>query len=104
VFLAFFYYKAETSSERNHIASKQRSVSIQKKTEFCKLKGYDNTYRIRISTIRIVCDVLWKQKTILIYYVALEKKHIVNSMFEKPILGLLAKTQRIKHDFHAQIM
>jgi mRNA interferase RelE/StbE len=45
-----------------------------KKTDICKLKGYDNTYRIRIGTIRIVYDVLWKQKTILIHYVGTREK------------------------------
>jgi mRNA interferase RelE/StbE len=45
-----------------------------KKTDICKLKGYDNTYRIRIGTIRIVYDVIWKQKTILINYVGTREK------------------------------
>ena len=45
-----------------------------KKTDICKLKGYDNTYRIRIGIIRIVYDVLWKQKTILIHYVGTREK------------------------------
>jgi mRNA interferase RelE/StbE len=45
-----------------------------KKIDICKLKGYDNTYRIRIGMIRIVYDVLWKQKTILIHYVGTREK------------------------------
>jgi len=45
-----------------------------KKTDICKLKGYDNSYRIRIGNIRIVYDVLWKQKTILIHYVGTREK------------------------------
>lgn len=45
-----------------------------KKTDICKLKGYDNTYRIRIGNMRIVYDVLWKQKTILIHYVGTRDK------------------------------
>ena len=45
-----------------------------KKTDICKLKGYDNTYRIRVGTIRIVYNVLWKQKTILINYVGTREK------------------------------
>jgi mRNA interferase RelE/StbE len=45
-----------------------------KKTDICKLKGYDNTYRIRIGNMRIVYDVLWKQKTILIHYVGTREK------------------------------
>ncbi|NLE06075.1 MAG: type II toxin-antitoxin system RelE/ParE family toxin [Crenarchaeota archaeon] len=45
-----------------------------KKTDICKLKGYDNTYIIRIGTTRIVYDVLWKQKTVLIHYVGTREK------------------------------
>ena len=45
-----------------------------KKTDICKLRGYDNTYRIRVGTIRIVYDVLWKQKTILIHYVGTRER------------------------------
>jgi len=45
-----------------------------KKTDICKLKGYPNTYRIRVGSIRIVYDVLWKQKTILIHYVGTREK------------------------------
>ena len=45
-----------------------------KKTDICKLKGYDNTYRIRVGSIRIVYDVLWTQKTILIHYVGTMEK------------------------------
>jgi mRNA interferase RelE/StbE len=45
-----------------------------KKTDICKLKGYDNTYRIRVGSIRIVYDVLWTQKTILIHYVGTREK------------------------------
>ena len=45
-----------------------------KKTDVCKLKGYDNTYRIRIGTLRIVYEVLWKEKTILIHYIGAREK------------------------------
>ncbi len=45
-----------------------------KKTDICKLKDYDNTYRIRVGSIRIVYDVLWTQKTILIHYVGTREK------------------------------
>jgi mRNA interferase RelE/StbE len=38
-----------------------------KKVDICKLKGYNNTYRIRIGNIRIVYEVLWNEKTILIH-------------------------------------
>jgi len=40
-----------------------------RKTDVCKLKGYDNVYRIRIGDLRIVYEVLWLQRKILIHYV-----------------------------------
>jgi len=45
-----------------------------KKADICKLKGCNNTYRIRIGTIRIVYEVLWNEKTILIHYAGPRKK------------------------------
>ncbi len=45
-----------------------------KKTDICKLKGLQNTYRIRTRNLRIVYEVLWKEKTILIHYVGARKK------------------------------
>ena len=45
-----------------------------KKADICKLKGCNNTYRIRIGTIRIVYEVLWNEKTILIHYVGRREK------------------------------
>ena len=45
-----------------------------KKTDICKLQGHDNTYRIRMRNERIVYEVLWKEKTILIHYVGARKK------------------------------
>ena len=46
-----------------------------KKTDIVKLEGYDNRYRIRTTgNQRIVYEVLWKEKTILIHYVGARKK------------------------------
>jgi mRNA interferase RelE/StbE len=45
-----------------------------KKADVCKLKGYNNTYRIRMGNIRIVYEVLWNEKTILIHYVGPREK------------------------------
>ena len=45
-----------------------------KKADVYKLKGYDNTYRIRMGKIRIVYEVLWNEKTILIHYVGPREK------------------------------
>ena len=40
-----------------------------KKLDICKLKGYDNTYRIRVGNLRIVYEVLWAQRTVIIHYI-----------------------------------
>lgn len=40
-----------------------------RKADVCKLQGYENTYRIRIGNLRIVYQVLWDEKTILIHYI-----------------------------------
>jgi len=40
-----------------------------KKADICKLQGYDSTYRIRTGKLRILYQVLWEEKTILIHYV-----------------------------------
>ncbi len=45
-----------------------------KKADVSKLKGYSNTYRIRIGTTRIVYEISWDEKTILISYVGHRKK------------------------------
>jgi len=45
-----------------------------KKADICKLKGCDNTYRIRIGNTRIVYEVLWDEKTILIHYAGQREK------------------------------
>ncbi len=45
-----------------------------KKADVCKLKGCDNTYRIRVGATRIVYEVLWDEKTILIHYVGQREK------------------------------
>jgi mRNA-degrading endonuclease RelE of RelBE toxin-antitoxin system len=45
-----------------------------KKTDIHKLEGHDNIYRIRTGTTRIVYEVSWKEKTILIHYVGARKK------------------------------
>lgn len=45
-----------------------------KKTDVSKLKGFENTYRIRVGNLRIVYEVLWNQKTILIHYIGPREK------------------------------
>ena len=45
-----------------------------KRADVTKLKGFNNTYRIRVGTTRIVYEILWNEKTILIHYAGLRKK------------------------------
>jgi len=45
-----------------------------RKTDVCKLQGYGNTYRIRMGNLRIVYQVLWDEKTILIHYIGPRKR------------------------------
>jgi mRNA interferase RelE/StbE len=40
-----------------------------RKADLSKLKGYDNVYRIRVGDLRIVFEVLWAQRTIIIHYI-----------------------------------
>ncbi|MEM1552627.1 MAG: type II toxin-antitoxin system RelE/ParE family toxin [Candidatus Bathyarchaeia archaeon] len=45
-----------------------------KKADVCKLQGYENTYRIRVGNLRIVYQILWDEKTILIHYIRPREK------------------------------
>ncbi|MEM3700672.1 MAG: type II toxin-antitoxin system RelE/ParE family toxin [Candidatus Bathyarchaeia archaeon] len=45
-----------------------------KKVDVCKLQGYESTYRIRIGNLRIVYQVFWNEKTILIHYIGPREK------------------------------
>jgi len=45
-----------------------------KKTDVCKLRGYDSTYRIRTGNLRIVYQVFWNEKAILIHYIGPRQK------------------------------
>jgi mRNA interferase RelE/StbE len=40
-----------------------------KACDVSKLKGYDNVYRIRVGDLRIVYEVFWLEKAILIDYI-----------------------------------
>ena len=39
-----------------------------------KLKGYDNVYRIRIGDLRIVYQVMWIERIIVIAYIGPREK------------------------------
>lgn len=45
-----------------------------KKLDVIKLKGYENTYRIRIGGLRIVYEVNWDEKKIIIHFVGPREK------------------------------
>lgn len=45
-----------------------------RKVDVSKLKGYNNIYRIRVGDNRIVYEVLWTRRTILIHYVGPREK------------------------------
>ncbi len=45
-----------------------------RKTDICKLQGHKNTYRIRTGNLRIVYQVFWNEKTILIHYIGPREK------------------------------
>jgi mRNA interferase RelE/StbE len=45
-----------------------------KKVDVCKLQGYESTYRIRMGNLRIVYQVFWNEKTILIHYIGPREK------------------------------
>ena len=42
--------------------------------DVAKLKGYENTYRIRIGDLRIVYEVNWDEKRILIHFIGPREK------------------------------
>jgi len=42
--------------------------------DVAKLKGYDNFYRIRLGDLRIVYEVLWKEKRIVIHFIGPREK------------------------------
>lgn len=45
-----------------------------RKTDICKLQGYRDAYRIRTGNLRIVYQVQWNQKAILISYIGPRQK------------------------------
>jgi mRNA interferase RelE/StbE len=71
--------KALRSLEKLSKKQKQRIATIItvlrkdpipfRKADVCKLKGYENTYRIRIGDLRIVYHVSWSERTILVNYI-----------------------------------
>ena len=45
-----------------------------RKADVSKLKGYDSVYRIRVGDLRIVYEVLWARRTIVIHYLGSREK------------------------------
>jgi len=40
-----------------------------RKFDIAKLRGYENTYRIRIGNLRVIYEVNWDEKRILIHFI-----------------------------------
>lgn len=51
---------------------KEEPVPI-KSADIAKLKGFENIYRIRIGKIRVVYEVKWREKIILIHRISFRK-------------------------------
>jgi mRNA interferase RelE/StbE len=45
-----------------------------RKTDLCKLRGYENEYRIRVGDMRLVYTVSWTERKILIHYIGTREK------------------------------
>jgi len=45
-----------------------------RRVDICKLKGYENTYSIRVGNLRIVYEVSWVERTIVIHYIESREK------------------------------
>ena len=55
------------------LALKSEPVPV-KKVDVAKIKGMDNVYRIRVGKIRIVYEVLWNEKVIIVHRVDFRKR------------------------------
>jgi len=45
-----------------------------RKFDIAKLRGYENTYRIRIGSLRIIYEINWDEKRILIHFIGPREK------------------------------
>jgi len=45
-----------------------------RKFDIAKLRGYENTYRIRIGDLRVIYEVNWDEKRILIHFIGPREK------------------------------
>ncbi|MGQ9719214.1 MAG: type II toxin-antitoxin system RelE family toxin [Nitrososphaerales archaeon] len=45
-----------------------------RKVDVCKLENYDSVYRIRVGDLRIVYEVLWAERKIIIHFVGPREK------------------------------
>ena len=45
-----------------------------RKFDIAKLRGYENTYRIRIGSLRIIYEINWDEKRILIHFIGSREK------------------------------
>ena len=70
--------KRKTTIKETVSILKQNPIPFRK-ADVSKLKGYDNVYRIRVGDLRIVYEVLWAQRTILIHYIGPREKAYQNT-------------------------
>jgi len=52
---------------------KQEPIPFRK-TDVIKLRGYDSVYRVRVGALRIVYEVAWDRKTIVVQYIGPREK------------------------------
>ena len=71
-FIAKISAKQKKKIEELLLLLKDEPVPV-KSADVAKLKGFDNIYRIRIGKIRIVYEVKWKEKIILIHRISYRK-------------------------------
>lgn len=55
--------------ERLDRRKKNKVREVFRRFDVVKLRGYENVYRIRIGNLRIIYEVRWKERKILIHFI-----------------------------------
>jgi len=71
-FIAKISDKQKKKIEELLLLLKDEPIPV-KSADVAKLKGFDNIYRIRIGKIRILYEVKWNEKIILIHRISYRK-------------------------------
>ena len=71
-FIAKISAKQKKKIEELLLLLKDEPIPV-KSADVAKLKGFDNIYRIRIGKIRILYEVKWNEKIILIHRISYRK-------------------------------